>query len=71
MAKKWKKYIGRAFLAVTSVSSLFAGVFILYDLYIKGLNNVEPRTMTFLAVALIFLAITMQILMNDLYKVKK
>ena len=71
MVKKWKKYIKRAFMAGTSVFSIFAGGFILYDIYKVGLNNVEPRTMTYLAVALIFMGITMIILVDDLYKVKK
>ena len=71
MVKKWKKYITRIPLAVTAVSSIFAGGFILYDLYGLGLNTIEPRTMTYLAVALMFLGITMIILLNDLYKVRK
>ena len=71
MAKKWKKYITRIPFAVTAVFSIFAGVFILCDIYKVGLNNVEPRTMTYLAVALIFMGITMVILVDDLYKVKK
>ena len=71
MVKKWKKYITRIPLAVTAVFSIFAGGFILYDLYRLGLNTIEPRTMTYLAVALMFLGITMIILLNDLYKVRK
>ena len=71
MDKKWKKYLKRFFLVGASVFSLWAGGNILYDLYIRGLDNVKPGTMGYLAVALIFIWITMLILADDLYRVKK
>ena len=71
MEKKWMKYLKRLFLAGASVFSIFTGGYIILDLYIMGLNNIKPLTMTFLALALFFTGITMLILVDDLYKVKK
>lgn len=71
MAHDWKKYVKRLFLAGASVFSFFAGGFIVYDLHIRGLSYVRPSTLNFLATALIFMGITMLILVDDLYRVKK
>jgi len=71
MEKKWKKYLKRFFLISAAVFSFFTGGYIIYDLYILGLNNVTPRTMTFLAIVLIFIWMTLIILADELYKVKK
>ncbi len=71
MEKKWKIHLKRFFLTGASVSSFFAGGYILLDLYVLGLNNVRPVTMTFLAFALIFIWMTLIVLADELYKVKK
>ena len=70
MKEKWKKYLKRFFLIGASVFSLWAGGNIFFDLYIWGLDNVKPITMGYLAVALIFIWITMLILADELYRVK-
>jgi uncharacterized membrane protein len=67
----WKKHIKRIPLAIAAVFSIFAGGFILYDIYRLESNNITPTTMTYLSVALIFIGITMIILMNDIYKMEK
>ena len=71
MEKKWKKYLKRFILVSASVFSFFTGGYIIYDLYLLGLNNVTPLTMTFLAVALIFIWMTLIVIVDDLYRVKK
>ena len=71
MKQTVKKYLKCFFLVGTSVFSLFTGGYIFYDLYIKGLSNVEPRTMTYLAITLFFIWITMLILVGDFYSARK
>jgi len=71
MKNKLNNYVRRLFMAGTAVFSLFAAGFILYDIYVSGLNTAAPRTLSYLAVALIFLFITMLIFANDLYRKTK
>jgi hypothetical protein len=71
MVNSWKKYVNRIPLAIASVCSIFAGGFMLTDYYLTGTANIQPYTIVFLAIALIFLGFTIIIFMNDMYKIKK
>jgi hypothetical protein len=71
MVKKWKIYLKRGFLAIATVLSIFTAGYIIYDLYILGLNNVTHRTMTWLAFTIFFTGTSMLIIADDFYKVKK
>lgn len=71
MVKKWKIYLKRGFLAIATVLSILTAGYIIYDLYILGLNNVTQQTMTWLAFTIFFTGISMLIIADDFYKVKK
>ena len=70
MEEKWKKNAKFACLYGAGFYSFLVGGLILYEIYGKGLYSMSPRTLTFLAIALIFTWMAMLVLAYDFYKKK-
>ena len=65
------KYVKRGCLAVASVCSIFAGGYMLFDLFINGRIMLTSLLISFLAIAQIFLGISLVVILNDFYTIKK
>jgi len=71
MKNNWKKFVKFFFVYGSGVLSLFAGGWIIIDLFIKGYDVPESRTFIYIGFALIFLFFAMSFFAYDFYKVKK
>ena len=67
----WKDYGKRVIIAGACLFSLLSAIWIVLDIYFHGRTTISTYTLTYLAIACIFICLAFIILAYDLYKMKK